>query len=73
MDLFSTPMKLNYQREDCYKTEFGGLSFLTIAAICIFFTMLYQFPNGITFESPITYYTAVGNMTTAPSVFEHTD
>ena len=73
MDLFSTPMKLNYRGEDTFRTEFGGLMFLAVAIVCLFFTVVNQFPDGLVFNKPITFYGLNDNLETAPSLFSYTD
>lgn len=47
LDIFSTPMKLNFNGEETHSTQFGGLMFLFTVFVCIFFTMINQFPNGL--------------------------
>ena len=46
---------------------------MAIATICIFFTAVYQFPNGLVFSAPITKYKATAVLDNPPSVFEHSD
>ena len=72
MDLFATPMKLNYNGQDIFKTEFGGLMFLNVAVVCIIMTVLFQFPNGVTLNRPITFYSLAEQIDPAPLLFEHT-
>ena len=55
-------MKLNYNGEDTYKTEFGGIMFLIVAAVCVFFTVINQFPEGIKLDKPITFYSISGSV-----------
>ena len=66
-------MKLNYKGDDTYKTQFGGFIFLMIAGVCIFLTVVNQFPNGMTLSSPISFYSLQENATDIPSIFEHSD
>ena len=59
LDLFSIPLKLNFKGEDTHKTEFGGFLYLMVVVTCVILTILFQFPDGLTLESPITFYNVV--------------
>lgn len=73
LDLFSTPIKLSFNGEDSHKTEFGGLVYLLVMAVCLFLTVIFQFPNGLVLEKPITFYSLLQDAGNTQTVFEHSD
>lgn len=56
LDLFSVPLKLNFNGEDTFKTEFGGLVYLLVGVCSIVLTIITQFPDGIQLNAPINFY-----------------
>lgn len=72
-DLFSVPLKLNFNGEDTYKTEFGGLVYLLIGVCSIVLTVLIQFPDGIVLNAPINFYSISTDAGRTQTVFDHTN
>jgi hypothetical protein len=66
-------MKLNYNGNDIYKTEFGGVVFLIVAVISIFLTIINQFSQGISLSRPITFHSVTENYPDQPNFFDYTD
>jgi hypothetical protein len=54
--MFGQPLNLNFNGENNYKTEFGGLIFLIVAVTSITLTIVYMFPNGFVVNSVISEY-----------------
>ena len=47
--------------------------FLVVIFVCIFLTVINQFPSGVTLESPVTFY-SINNLPSTPlSFFDHDD
>jgi hypothetical protein len=72
-DFFSIPLKLNFAGEDAFKTEFGGLVYLVVSIVCIFFTVTVLYPDGIALNSTITSYSLLTDAGNTHSLFKHSD
>jgi hypothetical protein len=72
-DFFSVPLKLNFNGEDTFKTEFGGLVYLLIGISCIVLTIIMQFPYGIALNAPITYYELTADAGNTETVFDNSE
>ena len=55
-DLFGNTLSLNFEGEECHKTEFGGVMFILVAIVTISLTIIYMFPNGLEVNSKIIEY-----------------
>lgn len=47
--------------------------YLLTVIVCIFLTVIYQYPDGIKLSKPITFYTVNQPLDNTPYLFEHTD
>lgn len=72
-DLFGSAIKLNFNGEENYKTEFGGLVWLIVMVTTIVLTVIYMFPNGLAVNSKITEYSVLQNNGQGLTVFDYTD
>lgn len=72
-DFFSIPLKLNFAGEDTFKTEFGGLVYIVVSFVCVFFTVTVLYPDGVALSSTITSYSLLTDAGNTQSLFKYSD